>query len=114
MPEPTTEELKKKLSFYEKDPQKRGYFALVRIVNQQIDYLNEFNIKDKVGGKPSEDGTFVRTKDMWENLPKMISSLLDLKTVLRINSEEEKVELKKMISPESVAQDLGDYKTQET
>lgn len=82
-------ELEKKLSFYEKDPQKRGYFSLVRIVNQQIDYLNAFNIKEKIGGKPSEDGTFVRTKDIWENLPKMISSLTDLKQQLKISKEDE-------------------------
>jgi hypothetical protein len=113
MPEQTIEELKKELLLFKQDPQKRGYFSLVRIVNQQIDFLNGFSIKEKIGGKPSEDGTFARTKDMWENLPKMISSLLDLRAVLKINSDDEKEDARKPTTPESMAQELGDNKTQE-
>ena len=105
----TIEELKKQLLFYKSDPEKRGYFALVRIINQQIDYLNEFNIKVHVGGKASEDATFARTKDMWENLPKMISALNDLKTQLRISKSDEE-EAKKSVritTPESISDVLG-------
>lgn len=83
------EELKKRLDFYEKDPEKRAYFSLVRIVNMQVDYLNSFNIKEKIGGKASEDATFVRTQGIWENLPKMISSLSELKSTLKIKSGDE-------------------------
>lgn len=106
------DDLKKKLEFYEKDPEKRGYFALVRIVNQQIDYLNDFNIKGNVGGKASEDATFSRTKDMWENLPKMISSLNDLKIQLRIKKDDEEKQSNYRTTPESIADVLGDNKGQ--
>ena len=82
-------ELEEELSFYKKDPQKRGYFALIKILNQQIDYLGEFNIKSKIGGKASEDATFARTQGIWENLPKMISSLNELKVELKITKEDE-------------------------
>ncbi len=83
------EELKKKLEAYEKDPQKRGYFGLMRIVNQQIDYLATFNIQSKISGKASEDATFARTQGIWENLPKMISSLNELRIELKITKEDE-------------------------
>jgi len=104
MPEQTIEELKRelsnekkkvsvleqKLATYENDPSKSGYFAVKRIVNLQISYLQGFNIKDKIGGKPSEDGTYVRSKDMWESLPDMITKLDALKKTLKIGVEEEK------------------------
>ncbi len=103
------DELKKQLLFYKSDPEKRGYFALVRIVNQQIDYLNDFVVKSYVGGKASEDATFSRTKDMWENLPKMISALSDLKIQLRINKSDEEEDKKviRITSPESISDVLG-------
>ncbi len=102
------DELRKKLEQYEKDPEKRAYFALVRIVNMQVDYLNDFNIKTNIGGKASEDATFARTQGIWENLPKMISSLNDLKTILKIKKSDEQDEIKNQrTSPESIANALG-------
>lgn len=102
------EEQKKKLDYYEKDPEKRAYFSLVRIVNQQVDYLNEFNIKSNIGGKASEDATFARTQGIWEKLPTMITSLNDLKTVLKIKRQDEEDENKRQrTTPESVADNIG-------
>lgn len=103
----TIEQLKKKLEQYEKDPEKRAYFALVRIVNMQVDYLNEFNIKSNIGGKASEDATFARTQTIWENLPKMISSLNDLKTILKIKKSDEDDVKNQRITPESMSNVLG-------
>lgn len=102
------EDLRKELEYYKKDPEKKAYFALIRIVNQQVDYLNGFNIKEKIGGKASEDATFVRTQGIWENLPKMISSINDLKAVLRISKQDEESENKQhRTSPESIAESIG-------
>lgn len=102
------EELKKKLEYYEKDPEKRAYFSLVRIVNQQVDYLNDFNIKSNIGGKASEDATFARTQGIWEKLPSMITSLNDLKAILKIRKQDEEDELKRQrTTPESVADNIG-------
>lgn len=107
MAEPKIQELLKELEYYKTDPEKRGYFALRRIVNQQIDYLNDFNIKTNVGGKASEDATFARTQTMWEKLPSMITSLTDLKSVLKIRHQDEAEDLKQRTTPESVASDIG-------
>lgn len=111
----TIEQLRKKLEQFEKDPEKRAYFALVRIVNMQVDYLNDFNIKSNIGGKASEDATFARTQGIWENLPKMISSLNDLKTVLKIKrSDEESEQRNQRTSPESIADVLGNTAGQQS
>ncbi len=82
-------ELQEELNLYKKDPQKRGYFALIRILNQQVDYLANFQIASKIGGKASDDATFARTQGIWENLPKMISSLNELKIELKITKDDE-------------------------
>ncbi len=102
------EEQRKKLDYYEKDPEKKAYFSLVRIVNQQVDYLNDFDIKTNIGGKASEDATFARTQGIWEKLPTMVTSLNDLRSVLKIKKSDEVEEFKNQrTSPESVANALG-------
>lgn|SRR3990167_3581817 len=108
--------LEQTLSDYENEPTNNGYYAVKRIVNQQIKYLQGFVIKDKISGKASEDATYARTKDMWEGLPKMISDLNILKRDLKISTEDEEKDnqkIRKPITPESMAQNLGDYKTQD-
>ena len=106
--QPKIQDLLKELDYYKSDPEKRGYFALRRIVNQQIDYLNDFNIKTNVGGKASEDATFVRTQAMWEKLPVMITSLKELKVQLKITFQDEDIENKRqMTTPESMASTIG-------
>ncbi len=91
MPELTIEDYKKKLSLYERDPQKKGYFTLVRIVNQHIDYLQEINVKDMITKEDKTKATaeYERAKGLWEGLPKMITSLRDLKFDLKITQEDE-------------------------
>lgn len=109
MAEPTIEELKRELDFYRSDPEKRGYFALRRIVNMQIDHLNSFNIKANVTGKKSEDASFERTQSVWEKLPNMITSLNDLKSQLRISPDDEKENSlrEQRLTPESISDVLS-------
>lgn len=103
--------LEQKLALYENDPEKNGYFAFKRILNQQVDYLKGFTIKDKISGKASEDATYARSKDMWESLPKMISDCANLKRELKISPEDESEEIKQQkITPESMAGVIGDNK----
>lgn len=81
-------ELQDKIAAYEKDPTKRGYFSLVRIVNQQIDILNEFNVKHEVGLNPKEDKKYDRVKAIWEGLKEMIIDLKNLRIELKIGEQE--------------------------
>lgn len=98
MPE-DIQELKDRLTFFEKqislykdDPIKRGYFSLARIVNQQIDILNSFNLKNEIGSNPKEDKTYDRVSTIWDKLPKLISDLNALKVELRISQSDEDAE----------------------
>lgn len=101
-------ELERQIAMFQNDPEKRAYFALVRIVNQQVDYLNDFNIKSNIGGKASEDATFARTQGIWEKLPSMITSLSDLKAILKIRKTDEDDDLRKRgTTPESIADNIG-------
>lgn len=102
--------LEQKISIYENELDKRGFFVLKNLVNQQVEYLAGFKIKDKIGGKASEDATYARTKDLWEGLPKMISDLNSLRRELRITSTDEKNEPifnNQRTTPESIADVLG-------
>jgi hypothetical protein len=88
--------LKKKLEHYERllgigqsDPALKGYKTYVRIINQQIEFLENFNIKSNIDGKKTETVMYERAESMWNGLPKMISSLNALKLELKIEYNED-------------------------
>lgn len=94
----TVEELKNKLADYEKrmgigqnDPAKEGYLVLVSILNQQNAYLKNFKITTKIASEEKGDQlAYKNSKDLWENLPKMIESVSNLKISLKMEGEEKK------------------------
>ena len=101
--------LEKRLAWYEKDATYRGFYALNRIVNQQVDYLNKFNLEKEIGQSPKEDKVYDRAKGLWESLKTIIGDLNSLKVELGLRDEEE-VERRiqnRNISPESIADVLG-------
>jgi hypothetical protein len=97
--------LKEKLSLFENDAAKGGFYTLNRIVNQQIEFLNEFKIKSKISSDDKADMVeYKNAKELWENLPKMISSLNQLRIEMRIDGEEENNISKIVpISPQSIS-----------
>lgn len=107
--EEENKKLKQEIALLKADPTDAAYFAFQRIINQQVDYLGTFSIKDKIGGKASEDATFARTQGIWENLPKMISALSELKSLRKSNESEQKESVKSngSITAENVADVLG-------
>lgn len=92
-----------------KDPSKRGYYALNKILYQQIEFLESFNLKEQIGGDPKSDKIYDRTTKIWEGLQKMIMDCRSLKAELKIPADEEEKEIKKIyrITPESIADVLG-------
>ncbi len=101
----TIQELQAKLSLFENDAAKRGFYTINRIVNQQVEYLNGFNIKSKIGAEDkSEMAEYKNAKDLWENLPKMITSLNQLRLEMNIDGNEES-DIPKIIpiTPQSIA-----------
>lgn len=101
------EELKQKLSLFENDASKRGFYTLNRIVNQQIDFLNKFQISTKIA---SDDKAiqieYKNAKELWEGLPKLISSLNEIREKMGIDpKEEDEVNIPKIVpvNPQSIS-----------
>lgn len=106
------QQLEKLLSEKEKiikDPAKRGYYALNKILYQQIEFLEDFNLKDQIGADPKQDKIYDRAKGIWEGLKTMILDCRTLKGELKIPFEEEDREIKKIYrtTPESIADAIG-------
>lgn len=96
--------LEKEVRWFRVDSSKRSFFALNRIINQQVDVLNDFDIKTNVTGKKSENAEFERTQSIWKELPKLITELNSLRSEMKIDGEDvtdEEVLLP--ISPEMIA-----------
>jgi hypothetical protein len=123
---PDEKELEKKIKVLEqqltekdkiiKDPAKRGYYALNKILYQQIEYLENFNIKEQIGADPKQDKIYDRAKGIWEGLKTMILDCRALKSELKIPFEEEDKEIKKIyrITPESISDVLGNTAGQQS
>ena len=84
------EELKKKLKQYESPGDMRAYYAMQRILNQQADFLNKFDLEYQIKIFERDDKVYDRTSELWEKLPGTISKLALLKTEIGITGDEEK------------------------
>lgn len=92
-----------------KDPSKRGYYALNKILYQQIEYLENFNLKEQIGADPKQDKVYDRAKGIWDGLKNLILDCRALKSELKIPIDEEQKEINKIyrITPESISDALG-------
>lgn len=116
---PDEKELEKKIKVLEqqllekeriiKDTSKRGYYAYNRILHQQIEHLESFNLQTQIKADPKEDKVYERTKAIWEGLKDMILGGRILKQELKISAEEDEKEMKKIYrtTPESIADAIG-------
>lgn len=78
------EHYKKKFSVAEHDLAVDGYLAYVNLVRQQVEFIKDFKIKENIDGKKTETVLYERATSMGEGLPKMISSMNNLKLELGI------------------------------
>lgn len=104
--------LEKKLTEAEKiikDPSRRGYYALQKIMYAQIEFLENFNLKEQIGASPKDDKVYDRANGIWKELPKMILDCRSLKQELQIPADEEEKQINKIyrITPETMADVLG-------
>lgn len=84
------ESLKKELELYKKDATYRGYYVQNKIVNQQIDILEQFNLKDEIKSNPKEDKYYDRAMKISEGMPDTIIGLNKLKVELKITGNEDR------------------------
>ena len=86
----TIDSLKKELELYKKDATFRGYYVQNKIVNQQIDILEAFNLMDEIKSNPKEDKYYDRAMKLSEGLPDAIIGLNKLKVELKITGNEDR------------------------
>ncbi len=82
--------LEQKLRLYESPGEMRGYYALQRILNQQADYLNKFELEKELKTFSKEDKIYDRASELWEKLAGNLEKVNSLKTTLGISGNEEK------------------------
>jgi len=83
----------------------KAYRSIVKVLEQQIEYLNEFKIKDNVEAakdKPSYD----RAIKMFENMPDVVSKLHKLKGELGIEYVENEDEVMP-VSPQNMGKRIS-------
>jgi hypothetical protein len=110
MSKPTYEQLEKKVAHYEDifgvseyDPAIKGYRVLVSILKQQNEFLSNFKITGYIASdEKAEITAYKNAKDLWENLPKMIESVNNLRIGLKIEEENNKA-VRKPFSAKDVA-----------
>lgn len=85
------EEYEKRMGIGDNDPAKEGYLVLVNILTQQNEFLKEFKIKSKISSDEKTDIiAYKNAKDLWENLPAMITGVGNLKMSLKMDGEVKK------------------------
>jgi len=82
--------LEKENDLYKKDATFRGYYIQNKIVNQQIDILEKFDLCEEIKKTSKDDKYYDRTKALWEGMPDTIAGLNKLKVELKITGNEDK------------------------
>lgn len=91
---------KKELEHYKKifgagDVATRSYATMVKILEQQIEFLNGFEIKSKISSdEKSATITYKNAKELWEGMPDTVMKLNKLKLELGIEYVEKEEEYK--------------------
>lgn len=82
--------LEQKLRLYESPGDMRSYYSMQKILNEQSDFLNAFDLSSQIKIYAKEDKLYDRACDLWEKLPGNISKMNALKSELSITGDEKK------------------------
>lgn len=102
------EKMQTELEHYKKlfgtnDIASRGYRSVVKMLEQQIEVLNEFNIKTNID---QTDKKYDRVSKIFNEMPDMILALKDLKDKLGIEYVEKELRVS-ATTPQSIAKLLS-------
>ena len=103
------EQYEKMFGIGDYDPAKDAYLVYIKMMNQQISFLNEFNILASINDLDKESPKYKRAMDMIDNLPKMMASVSDLKGTMKLTKEDllnitpDKPIFSRITTPESIA-----------
>lgn len=81
----------------------RAYIAIVKVLEQQVEYLQGFNISESISKAAKNDPIYARAIEMWEEMPDMVLKMKKLKDELGIEYFE-KEDAILPISPQRIAQ----------
>lgn len=87
--------LEQRLRLYELPGKMRGFYAMQRIVNQQADFLDKFELEKELKVYSKEDKVYDRASELWEKLPANIAKLNSLESEIGATGNEEKDTLRK-------------------
>jgi hypothetical protein len=98
------EKLEKENRWLRVDSTKRAFYSLNRVLNQQVDLLNDFEISENIQGKKAENAAFERMQSIWKGLADMQADLSRMRTDMKIDGEDvNDEEVLLPISPEMIA-----------
>lgn len=123
----SVQELQKLINEYEKilgigehDPMRNAFIVYVKILNQQSEFLKDFKIKEAITKVDKDSPEYKRAMDMVDGLPKMITAVNDLKSLLKL-TKEDLVSMKpnnpvyaKITTAESIADSIGELAGQQS
>lgn len=109
----TLEEAESLIRKYEEDGPAKLYYSLNRKSWEMADLMNNTNLKTLDIDDPKSK-TFDRLKVVWQDAASIATAVKALGEVAGITGDEGKDvrRLRRATTPESIAQELGDYKTQ--
>lgn len=96
------EHYKKLFSIGETDIAMKGYLTYVKFVKEQVEFMENFKIKENIGGKKAETVMYDRAMDIGNNLPAVISKMNALKNELKIEFQNETEIKRSATSPQSI------------
>lgn len=110
----TLEEAELLIQKYEEDGVSKLYYSLNRKAWEMADLMNGTNLKSLDIADP-KDKTFDRLKVVWQDAASIATAVKTLGDIAGVSGDENKdiQRKKKIMTPESMAQELGDYKTQD-
>ena len=108
------EELIKRLELYEQNGPAKLYYSLNRKANEMADILNNTSLRT-LDLSDAKDKTFERMKIIWNDATSITTAITGLAMAIGITGDEEKdiKKVKIITTPESIANQLGDNKSQD-
>lgn len=106
--------LEQKISQFEQNGPAKLYYALNLKASQMADLLNKNGLAELSIDDP-KDKSFERLRIIWKDSGELSLAIRDLGITAGVTGDEstDVKPKKRMTSPESIAQDIGDYKTQD-
>lgn len=80
----------------------RAYQAVVKVLEQQVLYLDKFKLDESIVKVAKDDPVYARAMEIWNGLPDMVLKMKKLKDELGIEYVE-KGEVILPVSPQSIA-----------